>query len=191
MSNNFRFAEKTLVFDSEGNKIGEMPIVQAQQIAQEQQLDLVEITRQGDTSVCRIVDEGKWKYDQKKKLKKNAIRHYSMKEVKIGIRIDDHDRDIKIQRMFKFLRKGHDVRIVVEMHGREKSNPEVARLKLMDILSSFKQYRNDLPKKTGSSISTIIHSQKKKDYSENVTSQKSYNRQIGEKRLSRKVHLDG
>ncbi len=163
MSDNFRFAAKALVFDSEGNRIGEMPISQAKHLAQEQQLDLIEVDRQGDTSVCRIMDHGKWKYEQKKKIKKNATHHYPMKEVKMGLRIDDHDRDIKIRRISKFLEKGHDVRVVIEMRGREKGNPQAAQLKLGSILSNFEQYRADLQKRTGSNFSAIVHPQKEKD----------------------------
>ena len=137
-------SEESLVIDENGNKLGKMLIVQAKQIAKNAGLDLVEVHNKDNVSVCKIMDEGKWKYDQKKKSQKNKQHHLPPKEVKFRVRIESHDQETKSRQVKKFLEKGHKVKIVVQSKGREiVANPQAADEKMKDILSKLEGYKYD------------------------------------------------
>lgn len=157
MSEKFKSAPDVIVLDSNGNNLGTMRIGAARALAREQELDLVEISRQKGVSVYKIMDEGKWKYDQKKKAKRNHIHVAPQKEIKFRMKIDTHDQDIKIKKIAGFLAKGSDVRIVVEMRGRERGNPKAAGEKLHTILSTFADHKHEPIRKTSSNVSTVLH----------------------------------
>jgi len=157
----FRFGKEALVIDKDGHKIGRMSIFDAKQKASDAGLDLVEVHRQGDLSVCKIMDEGKWKYEQKKKAHKNKSHSLPDKEIKFRLRIDSHDQETKIKHARKFLEKGHRVKIAVQYRGRETSNPEFISEKLNNILSGLSDYRQDDPRKCrekrGERIEILVH----------------------------------
>jgi len=158
MQEKFDFAPIALVIDPEGNKIGQMSIGAAKQKAKEYGLDLIEVAKQDNMSVCKIMDIGKWQYEQKKKHKKHKVS--SQKEIKFRMRIDPHDQQIKINHIREFLEKDHDVKIIVEMKGREKKFPLAAKEKISEILSSVSDYKSEPVRGGESSVSVIIHSSK-------------------------------
>lgn len=151
------FAPDSLVIREDGSRSARMSTNQAQQIAQENGLDLIEVDRQGDLSICRIMDRGKWEYEQKKKLKKEHSHHAQQKEIKISVRIDAHDLDIKINKIRQLLDKKSDVKIVVEMRGREKYNPVAAMDMMNQIISSVPGYKYNEMKKSVFNVFTILH----------------------------------
>ena len=89
--------------------------------AQDAGLDLVEVAPTSEPPVCRIMDYGKHLYEQKRKIKLSQKKQHvvSLKEIRLRPKIDDHDRDIKIDRAAKFLEKGHKVQFTMLFRGRE------------------------------------------------------------------------
>lgn len=113
-----------------------MPYGDARREAQAQQLDLVLVNKNSAVPVYKVMDHGKFKYSQKKNVKKS--HQAQTKEMTFKIRIDPHDEKIKIDRICKFLSKGSDVKISVVMRGREKSHSKLATEKMSHILEGLK-----------------------------------------------------
>ncbi len=127
---------EVLVLDPNGTNLGNMSYKSAQQLAADRDLDLVQVNKNnGELSVYKIMDRGKWQYLKKKGQKKP--HSHVLKEMNFRVRIDDHDREVKINHIKRFLSKGMDVKISVQMRGREKANPTFARQKMDDILSEL------------------------------------------------------
>lgn len=101
--------------------IGVVPIERAQEVARENELDLVEVSPNAEPPVCKVLDYGKFKYEQKKR-EHEAKRKQSggdMKEVRFRPKTDTHDRQIKIARARRFLQEGHRVQVTLLFRGRE------------------------------------------------------------------------
>ncbi len=110
----------------DGKQIGVMPTSQAMKIARGHGLDLVEISPGVRPPVCRVIDYGKYKYDQAKKGKQSKASPSSkIKEVKLRVRIDPHDYGIKMRRAEEFLFKGNKVRVTLTFRGRELEHEEL------------------------------------------------------------------
>lgn len=89
--------------------------------ARDMGLDLVEVSPNAEPPVCRIMDYGKWLYQQKRKLKQGQKKQHVtiLKEIRLRPKIDSHDRDIKVNHARKFLEKGHKVQFTMLFRGRE------------------------------------------------------------------------
>jgi translation initiation factor IF-3 len=89
--------------------------------AKDGEMDLLEVAPQADPPVCRILDYGKFKYQQEKRRRKSKKPHDSniLKEVRLGYRIGEHDFQIKCRKVSKFLKEGHKVKIALRFRGRE------------------------------------------------------------------------
>ncbi|MCI2426469.1 translation initiation factor IF-3 [Candidatus Acetothermia bacterium] len=111
-------ARRVLVIDDTGVKLGEMTSDEALVIAKEKGLDLVEVTTTANPVVCKIIDYGKYRYQQEKR-KRKLQQKRSLKELQFSIRIDDHDFETKLNQMRKFLLKGDKVRVTIFFRGRE------------------------------------------------------------------------
>ena len=101
--------------------MGIIDVKEAQFRAHDLGLDLVEVSPNAEPPVCRIMDYGKYLYQQKRKLKLSQKKQHvvSLKEIRLRPKIDDHDRDIKVNRAAKFLEKGHKVQFTMLFRGRE------------------------------------------------------------------------
>lgn len=124
------------VVDGDGEQLGVMPTDEARAKAREQGLDLVEVAPNARPPVCKIVDAGKWLYDEAKKAreaKKNASKT-EMKQIKLRPKTDDHDLEFKTRHARRFLEAGNDVQFVVRFRGRENAHPETGRAALDRIL---------------------------------------------------------
>ncbi len=90
-------------------------------MARDGDMDLLEVAPQADPPVCRVIDYGKFKYQEEKRRKKNKKPHDSniLKEVRLGYRIGEHDFEIKCRKVLKFLEEGHKVKVVLRFRGRE------------------------------------------------------------------------
>jgi translation initiation factor IF-3 len=104
-----------------------VPTEQALQMAKQQELDLVEVAPEARPPVCRIMDFGKFLYQQKKKAhdSKKKQKQFQIKEVKFRPNIDDHDYDVKLRNARRFLGEGDKVKATVQFRGREMSKPEL------------------------------------------------------------------
>jgi len=125
------------LIDGDGTQVGIVPTDQALRMAREQGFDLVEVAPQARPPVCRIMDFGKFLYQQKKKAhdSKKKQKQFQVKEVKFRPNIDDHDYDVKLKRAQRFLEEGDKVKATVQFRGREMSKPDLG-LKLLKKLAA-------------------------------------------------------
>jgi translation initiation factor IF-3 len=120
------------LIDDEGQQVGVVPLAQALQMARAKDLNLVEVASHAVPPVCKILDYGKFKYEEEKK-ERAAKKHQhtsELKELRLRPRTDDHDLQVRARAARKFLDEGHKVRLVVRFRGREATHPEVARAQI-------------------------------------------------------------
>ncbi|WP_350340607.1 translation initiation factor IF-3 [Candidatus Solincola tengchongensis] len=119
-------AREVRVVGPDGKQIGIKPIEEALRLAEEMDLDLVEVAPLADPPVCKIMDYGKYRYEQTVKMKearkKQAV--VSFKEMKMRPKIDRHDYEIKKRHIERFLKAGHKVKVTVMFRGREMTHTE-------------------------------------------------------------------
>ena len=130
------------VIDSEGNQLGVMPIEEALRLAEEKNTDLVKIAPQAKPPVCKIMDYGKYRFEQAKREKeaKKNQRVIEIKEVRLSLNIDTHDFETKVGHAIKFLKGGNRVKVTVRFRGREMAHPEnglVTMSKFAEACSEF------------------------------------------------------
>ena len=140
--------------------VGVYSTQEAQKIAREQELDLVEISPQADPPVCRIIDYNKFLYDKKKKEKemKAKAKTTEMKEIRFTPNTDDHDFDFKSKHAESFLKEGNKVKAYVQFKGRAiqfKDRGELLLLKFADRLKEVGQLES-MPKLEGKRMLAII-----------------------------------
>jgi len=113
-------AKQVRLIDEEGKQAGVFSREEALKIAQEKEQDLVEVAPQANPPVCRILDYGKFKYQQEKRRKKVKKKSSNaLKEVRLSYRIGEHDFEVKIRKIYKFLKEGHRVKTSLRFKGRE------------------------------------------------------------------------
>jgi translation initiation factor IF-3 len=119
-------AREVRVIDSDGKQLGVMPTSQALGTAQQRGLDLVEIAPNATPPVCKIVEYGKFKYEQEKRERESRKHHHGgkLKEIKLRLNIDDHDYQTKLNHMRDFLLEGMKVKVSLFFRGRENAHPE-------------------------------------------------------------------
>ena len=117
------------VVGSEGDQIGVMEVRDALARAQEEGLDLVEIAPQADPPVCRIMDWGKYRFEQAKKSQaaRKKQKQTQIKEVKFRPGTDDHDYDVKMRNLRRFIEEGDKVKVTLRFRGREMAHQELGR----------------------------------------------------------------
>lgn len=120
-------APELRVISAEGQQIGVMTRDEALIEARRAELDLVEISPDAKPPVVKIIDWGKYSYQKAKQDKKNRAKNKAadLKQVRLGLKIGDHDLDIKLRQARKFLEAGHIVRFVVRYRGREMAHREL------------------------------------------------------------------
>jgi len=113
----------------EGEQIGIVSVKEALRMAQEKDLDLVEIAPNAKPPVCRIMDFGKYKYEQSKREKEARKKQkiISVKEVKLRPNIEDHDLMVKTRNAVKFLKDGDKVKVTLMFRGRELAHAELGK----------------------------------------------------------------
>jgi translation initiation factor IF-3 len=133
-------AETVRLIDAEGENRGVVPLAEAQEIANTAGLDLVEVAAEARPPVCRIMDYGKWRYEQEQKAKQ-ARRHQStitIKEIKFRPKIDPHDYVTKKGHVERFLRHRDKVKITIMFRGRELLHPERGEAILLRLAEELK-----------------------------------------------------
>lgn len=135
-------APEVRVIDSDGKQVGILPLKEAMKIAEEQGLDLVAVSPNSNPPVCRIMNYGKYKYQQNKRLQE-ARKHQTViqvKEVKVRPRTEEHDFQFKLRHVKRFLGEGDKVKISMLFRGREIAHPEFGK----DLLARFVEELKDL-----------------------------------------------
>jgi translation initiation factor IF-3 len=128
------------VINPDGKQLGVYPIHQALSIAADLGLDLVEINPKTNPPVCRIMDFGKFKYEQKKQanIAKKKQKIIEVKEVKMRPKTDSHDFDFKVKHIRRFLDDGNKAKVTIRFRGREMAHPEVAARLLDRVIAEIK-----------------------------------------------------
>jgi translation initiation factor IF-3 len=121
----------------DGSQLGVMSADDARAYAYERGLDLVEVAAASDPPVCRVMDYGKWRYEEERKLRQNRRNqvHVSLKEVRLRPKIGVHDYEWKRNQALAFLESGSKVKAIVFFRGREREHPERGRA-LIDRLAA-------------------------------------------------------
>ncbi len=130
------------VVDQNGEQLGVMPIRQALEMAEEMQLDLVKIAPQARPPVCKIMDYGKYRFEQSKKereFRKNQ-KVITVKEVRLSATIEDHDIDVKLKNAIKFLKEGNKVKATIRFRGRQITHSEIGRQVMTEFAERIKEY---------------------------------------------------
>ncbi|HEY7955942.1 MAG TPA: translation initiation factor IF-3 [Polyangia bacterium] len=130
------------VIGADGSQLGVLRTDEALRIAEEGGFDLVEVSPKAMPPVCKIMDYGKFKYENSKKTKE-ARKHQStvtLKEIKFRPKTDDHDFDFKVKHIRRFLQEGNKAKLVVIFRGREIVHPETGQ----DVLKRVVQATNDI-----------------------------------------------
>lgn len=118
---------KVRLIDADGENVGVVSVREALEMAAEVSLDLVEISPNADPPVCKILDYGKYKYEAQKKKNeaKKKQKTIDVKEIKLRPNIDDHDYDVKMRNMKRFLGDGDKVKVTLRFRGREMAHQEL------------------------------------------------------------------
>ena len=132
---------RVLLIDQNGEKQGEMPTSSALEAAEEAGLDLVEIVPNANPPVCKILDFGKFKFQEQKK--KNEARKrqkvVELKEIKLRPNIDIHDYEVKARSMTRFFEEGDKVKVTLRFRGREMAHPELGMKLLQQVKADFEE----------------------------------------------------
>lgn len=134
-----RVREVRLV-DENGVMLGILPTFEALKLARERELDLVEISPKASPPVCKIMDYGKYKYEVAKKAqeakKKQTV--IQVKEMKLGLKIEEHDFGFKLKHMREFLEEGNKVKVIIMFRGREVLHRDKGDLMAQKIIETVK-----------------------------------------------------
>jgi translation initiation factor IF-3 len=133
-------ARQVRVNGAEGEQLGIMSIEEALTLAENKHTDLVEIAPNAKPPVCRLMDYGKYVYEQQKREKEARKRQkvVDVKEVKLRPGIEDHDFDVKTKNAMRFLADGDKVKVTIMFRGRELSHPELGEVLLTKMADKLK-----------------------------------------------------
>lgn len=127
------------MIDQNNNQVGVIDTREAMNMATEAGLDLVEVSPGAEPPVCKIMDHGKFLYQQKRKIKLSQKKQHTvtLKEIRLRPEIGEHDKDIKVRQARKFLERGHKVQFTLRFRGREMMHASHGRELMAGILESI------------------------------------------------------
>ncbi|AMW30228.1 MULTISPECIES: translation initiation factor IF-3 [Arthrospira] len=159
INDNIRFPKIRLI-DTEGGQLGIMTPREAMKLAQEKELDLVLVSDKADPPVCRIMDYGKFKYEQEKKVREARKKQHTadVKEVKMRYKIDDHDYQVRVNQAKRFLKSGDKVKATIMFRGREIQHSNLARELLKRMAEDLEEHAEvqQSPKQEGRSMMMLL-----------------------------------
>lgn len=165
MNQAIRFPQ-VLVIDKDGKQLGVMSSMQANQLAEQQGLDLLCVAPQARPPVCKILDYGKHRFEQQKKAKEAKKNQHviDIKEVQLSPQIGEHDLMVKVKRAREFFQEGHKVKVVLRFRGRQMAHQDIG----METLQRFIDHVGDVssvekkPELEGKLLIAILSSNVKK-----------------------------
>ncbi len=133
---------EVMVIDKDGKRLGTMSAYDAVRIAESKNLDLVKISPNAVPPVCKILDYGKFKFENSKKEKeaKKNQKIIELKEIRLSVSIDVGDVNTKAKNTIKFLENGDRVKVSVRMRGRQQAHPDIALKVLQDFFEMVKEH---------------------------------------------------
>lgn len=135
-------AKEVRVINNDGSQLGILPLKDALAEAAKHDLDLVNISPNANPPVCKIMDYGKYRFEQAKREKeaKKNQKVVDVKEIRLGLSIDTHDFETKGNHAIKFLKSGDKVKVSIRFRGREFGHPEIGK----DIMDRFAEYCSEV-----------------------------------------------
>jgi translation initiation factor IF-3 len=148
------------VIDDTGQQLGIIPPQQALAIARQKGLDLVEVAPGATPPVCRIMDYGKYQYQEQKR-SREARKHQKLievKEIKFRPKVDEHDYQFKKKHIERFLAEGDKVKATIFFRGREMAHPEIGRRILERLVNELAEVAvaETVPRMEGNTMHTIL-----------------------------------
>ncbi|WGV23902.1 translation initiation factor IF-3 [Halotia branconii] len=155
---------KIRVIDTDGAQLGIMVPQEALQLAEEKDLDLVLLSDKADPPVCRIMDYGKYKFEQEKKAREARKKQHTadVKEVKMRYKIEEHDYNVRVKQAERFLKDGDKVKATVMFRGREIQHSDLAEHLLKRMATDLEPFGEvqQAPKKEGRNMMMLISPKK-------------------------------
>ncbi|ABM73032.1 Translation Initiation factor 3 [Prochlorococcus marinus str. MIT 9515] len=152
------------VVDSDGKQLGVIDRIKALEIANQRELDLVLVSEKANPPVCRIMDYGKYKFEQEKKAKEARKKSHQteVKEVKMRYKIDKHDYDVRIGQAVRFLKAGDKVKCTVIFRGREIQHSNLAETLLLRMANDLEEQSEvqQRPKREGRNMIMFLSPRK-------------------------------
>jgi translation initiation factor IF-3 len=137
VANEFIRSAEVFLIGDDGQPAGRMSLEQAKRLAQEAEMDLVLVNPKAEPPVAKIADIGQLKYETEKRLhkQKTAQKKIDTKEIRLSVRIGDHDYNVRLEQARRFLGDGDKIKVEVVQKGRERQHPETA----IDMIKRFEQ----------------------------------------------------
>lgn len=155
---------KIRVIDTDGAQLGIMSPRDALRMAEEKELDLVLVSDKADPPVCRIMDYGKFKFEQEKKAREARKKQHTsdVKEVKMRYKIEDHDYHVRVNQAEKFLKAGDKVKATIMFRGREIQHSDLAESLLMRMATDLQEVAEvqQAPKREGRNMMMMLSPKK-------------------------------
>ena len=155
-------APQLRVLDQDGNQLGILSRNEALRIAEEQDLDLVEISADANPPVAKIVDWGKYNYQRTKQLQKNKrnAKTLEVKQMRFGLKISEHDLGVKLRKVTDFLEAGHKVKLTIFYRGRELAHKDLGFKLAEKVISDFGDtiVVDQMPQFAGKQLNFVIRS---------------------------------
>ena len=153
------------MIDSDGQQLGVMATSDAQRIADGKELDLVEVAPTAAPPVCRIMDYGRYVYEQEQRRRqsKRKATNVVIKEMKFRPKIDEHDYTTKMKHVVRFLGEGNKVKLTIMFRGREMAHPELGMKilrRVADDVADFAVVESD-PRQDGRNMTMVLHPTRK------------------------------
>lgn len=155
---------KIRVIDTDGAQIGILTPQEALRLAEQKELDLVLVSDKADPPVCRIMDYGKFKFEQEKKAREVKKKQHTaeVKEVKMRYKIEEHDYQVRINQAQRFLKEGDKVKATIMFRGREIQHTDLAEELLKRMATDLQEVAEvqQAPKKEGRSMMMLLSPKK-------------------------------
>ncbi len=155
---------KIRVIDTDGAQLGIISPQEALRIAEEKELDLVLVSDKADPPVCRIMDYGKYKFEQEKKAREAKKKQHTadVKEVKMRYKIEDHDYQVRVNQAVRFLKDGDKVKATITFRGREIQHSDLAEDLLKRMATDLEELAEvqQAPKREGRNMMMLLSPKK-------------------------------
>jgi len=152
------------VIDSDGSQLGIITPAEALRVAEEKELDLVLVSETASPPVCRIMDYGKYKFEQEKKAREAKKKQHTadIKEVKMRYKIDEHDYNVRVNQAQRFLKAGDKVKATITFRGREIQHSNLAEELLARMAKDLEDVAEvqQAPKKEGRNMMMMLSPKK-------------------------------
>jgi translation initiation factor IF-3 len=154
-------AREVRLISETGEQLGVVPLPEALAVARERELDLVEVAPNASPPVCRIMDYGRWQYEQEQRRKESRRKatNVVIKEMKFRPKIDEHDYETKMKHVQRFLAEGNKVKLTIMFRGREVAHPELGLRILEQIAADVADLAvvESAPRQDGRNMTMVLH----------------------------------